>query len=311
VIAIGAALAITSTRAGRVAVTSGSAGVAIGRILCGVIIWLMPIEGFAFALSLAWVAALPSSRDKDTAASRFIRLLIPGVAIIYTLFAYPGAGSQLSFAHAMFVLCGAVCVADGLSDLELSAARGALAKISPRRARTMIATATAALALAILLGSVVLHLNSAHAQYEYGRPLPFKEATSLRLPPKERSTFVALIAAVRAHCRTLITLPGLPSLNLWSGLPAPSGYTIIGLWWQVPPAEDLEKAATQAERAPGLCEVYNEQEVEFWVKEQPLPDIPLIRFLQHDFTSIGTYGEATEDPRFFYRLLKRRENTSG
>ncbi len=312
VIAISAALAITRTRAGRAAVTGGGPGVAIGRILCGVIIWLMPLEGFVFALSLAWVAALPSSRDKDTAASRFIRLLIPAVAIIYTLFAYPGAGSQLSFSHAMFVLCGAVCVADGLSDLELRAARGALGKITPRRARAVIASLTAALALAILLGSVALRLNGVHAQYEYGRPLPFKGATSLRLPPKQRSIFVALIAAARANCRTLLTFPGMPSLNLWSGLPAPSGYTIIGLWWQVPPAEDLEKAYTQAERSPGLCEVLNEQEIRFWAHEQPLPHIPLIRFLEHDFTTIGTYGEELEvPPRFFYRLLKRRENTSG
>ena len=309
VIAFGAALAISRTRAGRAAVISASPVVAVGRILCGVIIWLMPFEGFAFQLSLAWVAALPSSRDKDTAASRFIRLLIPAVAITYSLFAYPGAGSQLSFARAMFVLCGAVCVADGLSDLELRAARGALARIDVHRARVASAILTAALALAILLGSVALRLNREHSQYQYGRPLPFKEATSLRLPPRETSTFVALIAAVRAHCRTLITLPGLPSLNLWSGIPAPSDYTIIGLWWQVPPAEDLEKAYAQAKRAPGLCEVFNEQEVQFWVHEQALPQIPLIQFLEHDFTSIGTYGAATEDPRFFYRLLKRKESS--
>jgi hypothetical protein len=299
-----AAWVVSHTAAARKAITGPSTVAALARILCGALIWFAPVEGFAVRIVLAWVAVLPSSRDRDTAAWRFVRLTVPTLAVVNSLFAYPVAGSQVQFAETMFVLCGAVCVADGLSDPKLVAALSAMLRVRLHSARAILAALTVGLALVVLVVSVALPLSGLHSKYDSYRALPFAGAQRLHLPPAVTSTLVALIAATRAHCRTLISTPGLASLNLWSGLPAPSGFTVIGLWWEAPPAEDLEKAFTEAERSPGLCEVRNNEEIRFWVNKQPLPQIPLVGFLEKNFVPIGTYGESS-DPPFLYQLLKR------
>ena len=307
--AAAAAWVVSHTTAARKAIAGPSTVIALARIVCGVLIWFPPVEGFAVRLALAWVAVLPSSRDTDASAWRFVRLTVPTLAVVNSLFAYPVAGSQVQFVETMFVLCGAICVADGLSDPKLVAALGAMLRIRLHSARAIIAALTVALAFVVLLSSVALPLRGLHSKYDSYRALPFAGAQRLHLPPAVTSTFVALIAAARAHCRTLISTPGLSSLNLWSGLPAPSGYTIIGLWWEAPPAEDLERAYAHARSAPGLCEVRNSEEIHFWVNEQPLPRIPLVRFLEEDFGSIGTYAQSNE-PEFVYQLLQRREGSA-
>ncbi len=307
----GAAWAASRTATGRRLIASPSWAMAATRIACGLLIWFPPTQGFALRISLAWVAALPTGREEDSAAWRFVRVMVPAVAVLNSLFAYPIAGSQVGFAETMFVLCGAVCVTDGLNDPALAAALSSFLRIGRGSARTALTVATVTFALAISLGAVALSLGRLHRKYDSYRALPFSGAKQVRLPQAEITTFSALITAARAHCRTLITTPGLPSLNLWSGLPAPSSFTIIGLWWEVPPSHELTSAYRQAASAPGLCEIRNAEEIHFWVKEQPLPRIPLVRYLERDFTPIGTYGEATGDPRFVYQLLKRREGRAG
>jgi hypothetical protein len=308
-----AAWLVSRTSVGRAAITPPSTAVALGRILCGAVIWYALLKGDSFNvpfnLPLAWVAAVPSSRDDDTAASRFVRLLIPTVAVVNSLFVYPVAGSQMGFAAAIFVLCGAVCVADGLSDLRVCAERGDRRGLWSPLVRTVITAVTVILAVALSIAHIAKPLKGLKASYEHGSALPFAGATRVHLAPEVTSTLSDLVTAARSHCRTLISVPNLPSLNLWSGLPQPSGLTAIGLWWKAPSSEDLATAYAQARAAPGPCEVRNEKEIIFWVGREPLPQIPLVRFLAEDFTPIGTFGNSTQGSRYLYTLLKRKESS--
>jgi hypothetical protein len=296
--ALAAVLAAALLLTGRAAHRSLLLG-AMGRVLAGLAIWcslvdtrpfgIAPNAVFALALPLAWVAAVPSGRDDASTAARFLRLLVPTLAIMSALFAYPVAGSQVWYAATLFVLCGAVCVADGLHDLRTWAEGRGSAEVAVA-ARDIAAAFTVALALIWTFEFVVQPLSAYRNTYRANQALPFPGASRVRLEAQDTAVFTGLIADARAHCRTLISLPGLPSLNLWSGLPEPNGLSVIGVWWKALLPAQLNTALSATKTAPGLCEVRNQHWVESWNYNRPLPQIPLVRFLEHDFTPIGSFG---------------------
>jgi hypothetical protein len=291
---------------------------AAGRILAGLAIWsslagvwpfsIAPNAEFALALPLAWVAAIPCGRDDASTATRFLRSLVPALAVMSALFAYPVAGSQVGYGSVLFVLCGAVCVADGLYDLNmlLVDVRASATVTFAVRASTAILIAT--LALVWTIDFVVAPMGGYRTTYREERALPFAGATRLHLEPAVASVFAGLIADARAHCRTLISTPGMPSLNLWSGLPEPDGLSVIGVWWKALLPAQLALALTDAEAAPGLCEIRNQTEIEVWVGNRPLPQIPLVRFLEHDFAPLASFGLTGIG---HYELLVRRPAEGG
>jgi hypothetical protein len=284
---------------------------AAGRILAGFAIWsslvgawpfsIAPNAEFALALPLAWVAALPCGRDDASTATRFLRLLVPALAVMNALFAYPVAGSQVGYGSVLFVLCGAVCVADGLYGLDILLVDMRASATVAFAVRASAAILTAMLALLWTINFVVRPMGEYRTTYREERALPFPGATRLHLEPGVVSVFTGLIADARMHCRTLISVPGLASLNLWSGLPEPDGLS-GGVWWKLLPAQ-LTQALADAEAAPGLCEVRNQTEIETWDGKHPLPQIPLVRFLEQDFVPLGSFGFRQLG---YYELLVRR-----
>ncbi len=286
---------------------------AASRILAGLAIWsslvsawpfsIAPNAEFALALPLAWVAALPCGRDDASTATHFLRLLVPALAVMSALFAYPVAGSQIGYGSVLFVLCGAVCVADGLHDLNvlLVNMRASAAAVLAVRAGAAILTAT--LALVWTIDFVVRPMGGYRTTYRDERALPFAGATRLHLEPAVVNVFTGLIADARTHCRTLISMSGLPSLNLWSGLPEPDGLSVIGVWWKALLPAQLTTVLADAEAASGLCEVRNQTEIEAWDGRRPLPQIPLVRFLEQDFVPLGSFGFSGLG---YYELLVRR-----
>ncbi len=126
--------------------------------------------------------------------------------------------------------------------------------------------------------------------YEANVRLPFAGASRLRLPRAQASRFIQITTLLRSHCRTVITMPGMLSFNLWSGLPAPSGLTAEPFWHLLGPTEE-RIALSRARTAAGLCAVRNDRLARFWDNGKPTPQVPLVRFIEHDFTPIGSYGD--------------------
>ncbi len=103
---------------------------ALGRLFAGLAIWLSIVAAdplrnispenanFALAMTLAWVAAIPCTRDRGGVSERFVRIFIPAFAVLEALMAYPVAGTQVMFGSLLFLVCGAICFADGWRDLE-------------------------------------------------------------------------------------------------------------------------------------------------------------------------------------------------
>ena len=264
------------------------------RILAALGIWLSIVAvdplnispenaNFALAMTVAWVAAIPSSRDDGSVQGRFVRIVIPTFAVLQALMAYPVAGTQVPFGSLCFLLCGAVCFADGWSDLEVwSAAR------SVRAPRTVILGLAAALAVALTFQLIVRPIEFWGDAYAANPHLPIAGATRLHLPAAQVSTFSQITQLLRSRCRTVITLPGLLSFNLWSGLPAPSGLTAEPFWHLLSHSQ-AHAALAAAKAAPGLCAVRNDQQAANWGNGTPPPQVPLVKFIEQDFTPIAQY----------------------
>ena len=271
---------------------------ALGRIAAALAIWLSIVAidplnispenaNFALAMTLAWIAAIPSSRDDGSAQGRFVRVLIPSFAVLQALMAYPVAGTQVPFGSLFFLVCGAVCFADGWSDLEAwGAARGVLH--GARTPRTVMLGLAAALAVALTFQLVVRPIEFWGDAYAANPHLPIAGATRLHLPAAQVSTFSQITTLLRSRCHTVITLPGLLSFNLWSGLPAPSGLTAEPFWHLLSHSQE-QSALAAARAAPGLCSVRNDQQAANWGNGTPPPQVPLVRFIEQDFTPIAQY----------------------
>jgi hypothetical protein len=267
---------------------------AVGRIAVALVIWFSivgyPVAfrvTFVLAVALAWVAAIPSSRDDERVQTRFARVLLPALAVLQTMIAYPVAGSQVLFGALLPLVCGAVCFADGLSDLEMwQAARRthARGRYAPRTTGAL----TVAIAIFLSLHYVVLPSDGLHDRYNENRALPFAGASRLHLPAERVEGLASVVALLRQHCSSVVSMPGMYSFNLWSERPTPSGLAAEPFWNLLTHLQE-HTALARARAAHGLCAVYSYPLTQFWDNGAPLPQTPLVKFIEFHFTTIGVF----------------------
>ncbi len=126
-------------------------------------------------------------RDDGSLTCRFVRVLVPALTVLQALIAYPVAGTQVAFGSVLFVVSGAVCVADGWSDLQIAARNQ---RFRHRRAApwTIMSALTTVLAMVFAVQYVVRPARGARAIYNAEQPLPFPGATRLRQPRSQVRT---------------------------------------------------------------------------------------------------------------------------
>jgi hypothetical protein len=296
--AVAAAWVVGRLRATSIETSRPSFVGALARIFTGIAIWFSIVAAeplkispenanFALAMILAWVAAIPSTRDDGSEQWRFVRLFLPSFAVLEALQAYPVAGSQAMFGSLLLLVCGAVCFADGWSDLETwGLARSTID--GARTPRTIMVALATALAVALGFQYVVRPLEFWGDAYATNPSLGIAGATRLHLPAGRVATYTQITALLRAHCRSVITLPGMFSFNLWSGLPAPSGMAAEQFWAVLSRGQE-RIALASAQAAPTLCAVRNNELAANWDGGKPPPLVPLVRFIEQDFTPIAEY----------------------
>ncbi|HET9777317.1 MAG TPA: hypothetical protein VFP77_12160, partial [Gemmatimonadaceae bacterium] len=118
---------------------------------------------------VAWIAAIPPAGIVETSYKRFLRVLLPALAVAETLQIYPVPGSQLGIASVSFVAVGALCFADALTELRAVYSAGP----SFRLARLGEVTAVAGVALAAIFAVTTLVMPAA------ARILNYRENTKL------------------------------------------------------------------------------------------------------------------------------------
>jgi hypothetical protein len=272
------------------------------RIVAGLAIWFTIAHAAPFSLNpsggqtglplaLAWVAAIPPRGKRESPYRRYVRAFLPALAVAEVLQVYPVSGSQQAIAAVTFVPVGALCIADGLRSLQAwSEARG-------RDAMTQFG-AIAAILIVALAGKLAIDVfrpavTRAQGYFNQER-LSLPGAEHLRIPAEQADAYERLVALVRENrCSALATYPGLNSLNIWSGVPAPRPQ-LPGPWMLFLDDERQGVAVEQLREASRPCAIWNDGIAEVWLKGRSVAEAPLVRHLSQRFEPL----EEVEGYRF-------------
>lgn len=238
---------------------------------------------------LAWVAAVPPGGSPEPPFKRFLRVLVPAVAVAGVLGVYPVPGAQVGVASLMFVPVGALCIADALTSLRAwSTARG---ELTLARFGAVVAVGSAALAGMVGLGQIVLPAASNAVIYNDRPALPLAGAGDLRLEQAQIDEYVGAVDfLVRNRCTDFIGYPNVDSLYLWSAIEPPKP-AAPGAWITALDETEQNRILAQMRATPRPCVFRNQAVADFWLNGRPAPETPLVRYIFDDFETVGRAGE--------------------
>lgn len=271
------------------------------RAAAGVTIWLTiahvspfainpsPANPDSLAVVLAWVAALAPAGVVESPYKRFVRVMLPAMAVAETLQVYPVAGSQMSIAAVTFVPVGALCLADALTSLRAwSASAGARPA-----AQLGVATGVVSVALAGLfaLEAIARPGIDKGVVYREQKALPFSGAGQLHLNAEEAETYAGVVDLLRRYrCTDFIGYPNIDSFYIWSGIEAPPPQA-PGAWVNALDGERQRRIVKELKASPRPCLIRSDSRAELWLRGAPAPDRPLARYVLNDFRPVEQVGD--------------------
>ncbi len=237
---------------------------------------------------LAWIAAIPPRGVSEPPYKRFLRILLPALAIAETLQAYPVPGSQLGIAAVSFVPVGALCLGDAATDLHAwSEAKGIP---TLRNFGATMGVITVALPAMFALNSIVLPGISNAILYRDQAKLALPGAELMRLPASSAETYAELVDLLHRHrCSTFVGYPSVNSLYLWSGLEAPAPQ-LPNAWMYALSGAQQQRVVNELRASPRPCAIKNEELAGPYLKGLPPPDTPLVNYVLNDFRTTNTVG---------------------
>jgi hypothetical protein len=252
---------------------------------------LTGFSGYQFAfLPFAWVALIPLPGTEDAETS-FARLLLPALAVLQALHAFPVAGSQTAWSTFLLIPVGALCVANGSRGLAHT-----LVGERERRAVAAIGVVAAAVLMAAIVNLQLRHtLDEYRASYDGLVSLGLPGAEDVHLSEEEVDLYRQVTAAIDANCRSTLMLPGMNSFYFWAQQEPPTGYNATG-WTTLFDEAHQQRVIEETRSIEGLCELRDEPLAAGW-GGGTIPDIPLVRYLHRGFRPLGSWGD--------YELLRR------
>jgi hypothetical protein len=245
----------------------------------------------------AWVALIqrPGKPDEGT---QFARLLLPPLAVLQALHAFPVAGSQLFWATLPLIPVGALCIANGIRWIDFS-----LSSQSARRTSLAIGAITAAAVIVVVDGIQLKQgLDQVRTAYNDSMSLGLPGAEDVRVSPEQAANYQAIVAAIDENCESFVTLPRMDSFYIWTQRELPAGYPASSL---TPALDDArqQRMIEAARSIDGLCLLENVTLARWWsAAGAVIPPGPMVRYLHQGFVPIAKFGD--------YQLLKRGEHGS-
>jgi hypothetical protein len=227
----------------------------------------------------------------DGESQSFPRRLLSILTVLQTLYAYPVAGSQLRFIQILLLITVVVCVGDSLS--WLTGSRRMHERLIPW-GRTAATAALAAVAL--------VQVGLAMARYREYRSLPSLDlpgAQLVHVDPDTKANFHWLVVNLQRQCDSFESLPGLPSLNFWTGIEPLTGLNIDAWTVSLSPGQQRQVVAAISSH-PRACMVYNRPLANFWNPGgESLENQPMVAYIFRNFQPVGVSGD--------YQLMLRND----
>jgi len=247
-------------------------------------------------LSFAWVALIqPPGKPDD--GTQFARLLLPPLAVLQALHAFPVAGSQVLWSALLLIPVGALCVANGVRRIAFS-----IGGRSHRRALFAIGTIAATVLMVDLVNIQLKQgLDQARAAYDGSVSLGLPGAEDVRLSLEKAARYQAIVAAIDKNCASFVMLPGMDSFYFWTRQEPPTSYNVTA-WTILFDDAHQQRVIEDTRSIDGLCLLENVPLAQGWGAGE-IPPGPLVRYLYRGFVLIAKFDD--------FRLLKRAGSGNG
>jgi hypothetical protein len=229
--------------------------------------WTVAIE---IGSPMLWLVVVPGVADER--ADHFLRPLLAVAGVLQVLYAFPTAGSQAHFGSILIFIAAVICAADALEWFLSTRPMIPIGRLQ-------------AVVVALVLLSFVRAAYFLHAYYQEATPLALPGAALLHLEPTRVQTIHRLVAAART-CSMVVSVPGLPSLSLLSGTPAPptlTGLNYFNGWLAYATPAEQEAAIREATATPRACAVFEPQLTAVWINGSEKQRRPLYSYVSHHF----------------------------
>ncbi len=235
---------------------------------------------FSVVPPVCWLVLYRRPGDSEDSYA-FARTLLCVLAVLQTLYAYPIAGSQLSFILVLPTLVIMVFIGD---FLEWKQER--MPVIHPLVARA------AALILMFIVPALYMRIAlSEREAYDSLPSLQLPGADRIHLQEAQGRDYTWLVQNLDDHCDIFIGLPEVPSLHIWTGRDPLEGMQADD-WMLTSSLEQETQAAAVLSAHPNACAIYNPALVNFWNRDhRNLDSLSLVRYIHENFKTVGTSGK--------------------
>jgi hypothetical protein len=253
----------------------------VNALRCVVGLWAIAMltvgsPGLYWVLPFLPLGLMPVQRGAWQSSDHIPRGFVTCLAATQFLQTYPVAGSQLAIAAAPVLLWAFICVHDGAGGL-FGLARRATEAFGDRISQESALGGLVAIALVMAM----LHSRDWLRGYPYP-PSHLRGSASLHIRTELEDRYLFLAGSIGANCDFLFTLPGMGSLNFWSGVPTPNGSNTTA-WMRTFSPGRQQRILDTLQASPRGCVVYSPSLASFWGPAvEKLDGIPLARYIIRD-----------------------------
>jgi hypothetical protein len=222
---------------------------------------------FGFLMPCLWLFVWPlTGEDGHVLQARaWIALLLLGQC----LHVFPVPGSQIAWGSVLAIPLAALGANDAIAWVARSNQGGWLASRGAAR--------VVQLTLSVLAAVIVWRFGDVSLRYREGLNLGQPGAEMIRLPDKSAGLFRVMTLNAAMHADVLFSLPGMFSLNLWSGVPTPT-HANVTHWFSLLDSTRQQAIIDVLEAHPRACIIVDRGHVEYLDVRRLTP-----RGLLHDY----------------------------
>jgi hypothetical protein len=229
--------------------------IAVGTgLLC--LFFFHPRQALTGSLLFAWLPLVDTQTMSQRQYSN--RLLLALLCPLFSLQVFPNAGTQVDWAGLMPIIAAIVLLGDGINCID----RDGFGLQLPSVIR-IAARGTAPLLAFLLFLSVGKNAILYSRQWLDSPPVNLPGTQWLRLPPVENERLAVTVGELRRDCRTVLTIPGLYSYSLWSGVP-PAEEKRINSWPFLWPEEVQRNELPKLRHQNGGCVLVDRNMYQFF-----------------------------------------------
>ena len=200
----------------------------IGLLVAAVLGWFarLPVSslalGLSYGLPAVWFLVMPLSQEPRQLELARVRSWLGLLLLTQALHAYPVGGSQIGWGTFLWVPLLVLAAVEAVNASEIKPLRRLVAPV---------AATLAAFGLAAAFG------REGWQRWHTSEALDLPGAEILRLPESLNAQLRTVALNARVHAGELFSLPGMFSLNLWTGRPTPTRENVTHWFSLLTPAQ--------------------------------------------------------------------------